>query len=146
MEAFKPPFGPDTVKQILPHRDPFLFVDGVTAMGEKTITGFKEVRADEFFFKGHFPSRPVLPGVLMVEALAQLAGVLTLSRLGDPGKIAFLTGVNDARFRRIVVPGERLDLSVEVVKQKSKICIIKGTASVGGELACEAEIMFALAE
>ena len=82
----------------------------------------------------------------MVEALAQLGGILALSRLGNAGKIAFLTGVNDARFRRVVVPGERLDLSIEVVKQKSRLCIVKGTASVGGELACEAEIMFALAE
>jgi 3-hydroxyacyl-[acyl-carrier-protein] dehydratase len=82
----------------------------------------------------------------MVEALAQLGGVLVLARGGHAGKIAFLTGVNEARFRRQVVPGERLDLGVEIVKQKSRVCVIKGVASVKGELACEAEIMFAFAE
>lgn len=145
MEEFKAPFGKDVIKRILPHREPFLWIDEVTTMEDTRVTGYKDIRAEEPFFKGHFPSRPVLPGVLMIEALAQLGGVLALSRHGNAGKIAFLTGVNETRFRRPVIPGDRLNLSIEVMKQKSKLCIVKGTASVGGELACEAEIMFALA-
>lgn len=146
MQNFKAPFDADTIKRILPHREPFLWLDAVTTMTDTSIRGYKDILASEPFFKGHFPSRPVLPGVLMLEALAQLGGVLALSRCGDEGKIAFLTGVNDARFRRTVVPGDRLELAVELVKQKSKICVVKGTAAVNDALACEAEIMFALAE
>jgi 3-hydroxyacyl-[acyl-carrier-protein] dehydratase len=146
MEEFKAPFGVDTIRRILPHREPFLWLDGVTAMGDLSISGYLNVRAENPVFQGHFPARPVLPGVIMIEALAQLGGVLALSRCGNAGKIAFLTGVNDARFRRPVVPGDRLDLTVEVLKQKSKLCVVKGVASVKGETACEAEIMFVLAE
>lgn len=142
----KLPMDRDAIKRILPHREPFLHVDAVTELGENTIKGYKDVRAAEDFFTGHFPSRPVLPGVLMIEALAQLGGILALGRHGNEGKIAFLTGVNEARFRRPVLPGERLELHAEITRQKSKLCFMKGVAAVAGETACEAEIMFALAE
>lgn len=146
MEEFKAPFGVDTIKRILPHREPFLWLDHISELGESKIAGYKDIRPEEPVFKGHFPSRPVFPGVLMVEALAQLGGLLALSRGGNSGRIAFLTGVNEARFRRPVVPGDRLEMTAEIVKQKAKICVMQGRASVSGETACEAEIMFALVE
>ncbi len=134
------------IKKILPHRDPFIMVDQILEMKDDFIVGVKHLSPDEAFFKGHFPGRPVMPGVLMVEALAQTGGVLVLSKSENRGKIAYLVSVNEARFRRVVVPGEALRLEVKVLKMKSRIGLVHGKAFVGEEIACEAEIMFSLAE
>ena len=138
--------GVEEIKKILPHREPFLFVDGVLEMNEKNIVAMKNVRAEEPFFRGHFPQRAVMPGVLMVEALAQTGGILMLSKPEHKGKIAYLASVTSARFRRIVVPGEQLRLEVEILKYKSRVGVIRGEARVGNEVACETEIMFSFAD
>ena len=140
------PMGIEDIKKILPHREPFLLVDEIIEMSERKVVGLKNVRADEYFFKGHFPQRPVMPGVLMVEALAQTGGVLMLSKPEHRGKLAFLAAVNEARFRRIVSPGEQLRLEVEVLKYKARVGLVKGVAKVGEEVACEAEILFSLGD
>ena len=138
--------GTEEIKKILPHREPFLLVDEILEMNEKSIVGLKHVTGKEDFFRGHFPQRPVMPGVLMVEALAQTGGVLMLSKPEHHGKIAYLASVSSARFRRVVSPGDELRLEVEVLKFKSRVGIVKGVAKVGQEVACEAEIMFSLAD
>lgn len=134
--------GIEEIKKILPHRYPFLFVDRVLEMDERNIVGIKNVTINEPFFQGHFPAKPVMPGVLMVEALAQLGGILMLSRPENKGKLAYLASINQAKFRRIVVPGEQLLLKVELLKMKSKVGMMKGVAEVSGEPTCEAEILF----
>ena len=140
------PMGLEEIKKVLPHRYPFLLVDRVLEMGEKHIVAVKNVSGSEPFFQGHFPQRPVMPGVLMIEAIAQAGGVLMLSKPEHKGKVAFLASVNKARFRRIVSPGDQLRLEVEILKYKSRIGIVKGSAKVDGEVACEVEIMFSLAD
>jgi UDP-3-O-[3-hydroxymyristoyl] N-acetylglucosamine deacetylase/3-hydroxyacyl-[acyl-carrier-protein] dehydratase len=142
----KLPLETEDIKKILPHREPFLFVDRVVEMTEKSVVGIKRVTGREQFFQGHFPQRPVMPGVLMIEALAQAGGVLMLSKPEHRGKIAYLASVNQARFRRVVVPGEELRLEVEVLKFKARVGIVRGIAKVGNDVACEAEIMFSLAD
>lgn len=136
----------EAIQTVIPHRDPFLLIDGVIEMSERTIKGFKNVNPSEPYFKGHFPGRPVMPGVLMIEAMAQLGGVLMLSKSENKGKIAYFASIMSARFRRVVVPGERLDMEVELVKLKSRVGLTKGIAKVGGEVACEAEMMFSMAD
>ena len=140
------PFDTEEIKKILPHREPFLLVDQILEMTERRIVGVKHVTGKEDFFKGHFPQKAVMPGVLMVEALAQTGGVLMLSKPENRGKLAYLAAVKEARFRRVVVPGEDLTLEVEILKFKSRVGLVKGVARVGSEVACEAEIMFSLAE
>lgn len=136
----------EQIKQVLPHRYPFLLVDRVLKMTDTSITGYKNVTANEPFFQGHFPERPVMPGVLMVEALAQLGGIWMLSKSENRGKLAYLVAINSARFRKIVVPGDQLHLEITILKIKSKVGVVKGVAKVGGEEVCDAEIMFSLAE
>jgi UDP-3-O-[3-hydroxymyristoyl] N-acetylglucosamine deacetylase / 3-hydroxyacyl-[acyl-carrier-protein] dehydratase len=136
----------EQIKKVLPHREPFLFVDRIVEMTDKRIVGLKKLTGKEDFFKGHFPQKPVMPGVLMIEALAQVGGVLMLAQKDNQGKIAYLVSVNNARFRRVVSPGEELRLEVDVLKLKSKIGLIKAVAKVGEQTACEAEIMFSLAD
>ena len=145
-ESMKLPMGPEEIKKILPHREPFLLVDEIIEMDGKRIVGLKHVTGKEDFFRGHFPQRPVMPGVLMVEALAQTGGVLMLSKPEHHGKIAYLASVSSARFRRVVSPGDDLRLEVEIIRFKSRVGIVNGVAKVGQEVACEAEIMFSLAD
>ena len=142
----KLPMGLEEIKKILPHREPFLFVDRVIEISEKNIVGIKVLTGREPFFAGHFPRRPVMPGVLMIEALAQAGGVLMLSKSEHRGKIAYLASVNEARFRRVVSPGEELRLEVELLKFKARVGMVRGVAKVGVDVACEAEIMFTLAD
>ncbi len=132
---------------LLPHRPPFLLVDevvavepGVRASGRWHLTG------DEAFFQGHFPQRPTLPGVLMVESLAQLGGVAVLSDPRFAGRLPLFGGIERARFRRQVVPGETLDLEVELGRLSARAGRGHGRALVGGQLACEADVLFVLVD
>lgn len=133
------------IKEIIPHRYPFLLVDKVTEMEEgKRVIGFKNVTINEPFFQGHFPEYPVMPGVLILEALAQVGAIAVLDMEENKGKIGFLAGVDKCRFKRQVVPGDQLQLEVEIIRFKGAIGKGKGIATVNGEVACQAEIMFAI--
>lgn len=133
------------IKDIIPHRYPFLLVDRVTEIEEgKRVVGYKNVSANEPFFQGHFPEYPVMPGVLIVEALAQLGAIGVLGIEENKGKIGFLAGLDRVRFKRQVRPGDQLKLEVEIIRMRGVIGKGKGIAKVDGEVACEAEIMFAI--
>ncbi|MEW6535040.1 MAG: 3-hydroxyacyl-ACP dehydratase FabZ [Candidatus Auribacterota bacterium] len=138
-------FDIEQIKQILPHRYPFLLVDRIIELEPHTrIVGIKNVTVNEEFFQGHFPARPVMPGVLIVEALAQVAGVLMLREPENIGKLAFFMGINNAKFRKPVVPGDQLRLELDVVHWKSRAGKVRGEAKVDGKLVCEAELTFSL--
>ncbi len=135
-----------TLQQLLPHRYPFLLIDRVTAYEpEKSLTAIKNVTINEPFFEGHFPGFPVMPGVLIIEALAQACGTLAiLSRGGrNNNEIYFFVGIDNARFKRQVVPGDQLVFEVEVITHKRDIGKFKAVAKVDGQVAAEAEIMCA---
>ncbi|MFH1847734.1 MAG: bifunctional UDP-3-O-[3-hydroxymyristoyl] N-acetylglucosamine deacetylase/3-hydroxyacyl-ACP dehydratase [Candidatus Omnitrophota bacterium] len=136
----------NVIKRILPHRYPFLLVDKIVSMDEKHIVGIKNVTANEEFFLGHFPGRPIMPGVLIVEAMAQTAGVLMLNKEENFGKLAYFTGIDNVRFRKTVIPGDQLVLDIEITRFRAKVGQAKATAKVDGKLACEANLMFALVE
>ena len=130
----------------IPHRYPFLLVDRVVELvpGQR-IVAIKNVTINEPFFPGHFPGAPVMPGVLIIEALAQAGAVLLLTDIPDrASKLVYFTGIDEARFRRPVVPGDQLRLTMEVLNLRSRSCKMRGTAEVDGELVAEAEIMSAL--
>jgi 3-hydroxyacyl-[acyl-carrier-protein] dehydratase len=130
------------IRQILPHRYPFLLVDRIVEMDETHIVGIKNVTANEPFFQGHFPDFPVMPGVLIVEAMAQTAGVQVLSSIPDRDrKLVFLVSVDGARFRKPVVPGDQLRIEMKVVKRKGTVAKMAGVATVDGVLVAEAEVM-----
>ncbi|KSU60469.1 beta-hydroxyacyl-ACP dehydratase [[Bacillus] enclensis] len=133
------------IKDIIPHRYPFLLVDRITEVEEgKKAVGIKNVTANEEFFNGHFPDYPVMPGVLIVEALAQVGAVAMLKKEENRGRLAFFTGIDKCRFKRQVKPGDQLKLEVEMIRFKGAIGKGKGLATVDGEVACELEMMFAL--
>ena len=135
----------EEIMKILPHRPPFLFVDKITFLEKgKHATGVKYLTMDDYFFKGHFPGRPVMPGVLIVEALAQVGGVLMLSPEENRGKLAFFMSANNIKFRKTVVPGDELMLDVEAGKIKSKTGQVHGKALVEGKVVAEADLMFVL--
>ncbi|WP_078414387.1 3-hydroxyacyl-ACP dehydratase FabZ [Priestia abyssalis] len=135
------------IKEIIPHRYPFLLVDRILEVEEgKSAVGIKNVSANEEFFNGHFPDYPVMPGVLIVEALAQVGAVAMLKKEENRGRLAFFTGIDNCRFKRQVKPGDQLRLEVEMVRVRGSIGKGKAVATVDGEIACEAEIMFALGE
>jgi 3-hydroxyacyl-[acyl-carrier-protein] dehydratase len=133
------------ILKLLPHRYPFLLVDRVLEMEHgKRIRAIKNVTINEPFFMGHFPHRPVMPGVLMLEALAQAAALLSFATEGvtpDSKTVYYFAGIDAARFKRPVEPGDQLVLDVEVLRVKSSIYKYKGTVRVGDEIACEAELM-----
>ena len=135
------------IREYLPHRYPFLLVDRVVELEPgKTIVAYKNISVNEPFFDGHFPDKPVMPGVLIVEALAQTAGILgfrTMNKRPADGSIYYLVGADDVRFKRPVVPGDRLQLEASVVTEKRGIWKFDCRATVDGELACEASILCA---
>jgi 3-hydroxyacyl-[acyl-carrier-protein] dehydratase len=132
------------IQKILPHRYPFLLVDRVTEISDEKIIGYKNVTGNEPFFQGHFPGYPVMPGVLIVEACAQLGGVMLLQKPEYAGKIAFLTGLEGWRFRRQVVPGDTLMMEVTALQLRAQFGRSKAEARVNGELAASGEILFAI--
>lgn len=138
-------FNIEQIKEILPHRYPFLLVDGILELEEgKRAVGIKNVTANEPFFQGHFPQYAVMPGVLIVEALAQTGAVALLHLEQNRGKIGLLAGVDQCRFKEQVRPGDQLRLEVEVIRVKGPIGKAAAKATVNGKVACECEIMFAV--
>ncbi|MFY9611276.1 MAG: 3-hydroxyacyl-ACP dehydratase FabZ [Blastocatellia bacterium] len=136
------------IQAILPHRYPFLLVDRIIEyeLG-KRVVGIKNVSLNEPFFAGHFPGAPVMPGVLIVEAMAQTAGVMMLANLPDrESKLVFFTGIDGAKFRRPVVPGDQLRLELTVLRLRPRYIKLRGEAYVDGELVAEAEISSALVD
>jgi 3-hydroxyacyl-[acyl-carrier-protein] dehydratase len=135
------------ILKYLPHRHPFLLIDRVLAIKEgESITALKNVTVNEAYFVGHFPNRPIMPGVLILEALAQAAGVLaykSTNTLPSDGTLYLFAGIDNARFRRIVEPGDQLRLEVKLLKAKRDIWKLAGSAYVGDELACSAELLSA---
>jgi 3-hydroxyacyl-[acyl-carrier-protein] dehydratase len=140
-----PPFGRDEIESILPHRSPFLLLDEVHELvpGERVTASYR-VPEDGWWFAGHFPDRPVMPGVLIVEAMAQSGAVAVLSEEENRGRIAFFAGIDDCRFKRIVSPGETLMLSCEIDQVRGPIGRGKATAHVGTELAARGTLTFAV--
>lgn len=135
----------EQIQQIIPHRYPFLMVDRITELEEgKRAVGLKNVTINEEYFNGHFPGYPVMPGVLIVEALAQVGAVAMLQKEENRGRLAFFAGIDNCRFKRQVVPGDTLKLEVEITRMRGSIGKGKAIATVEGEVACETEITFAL--
>jgi len=139
------PLDINDIKKILPHRYPFLLVDRVIELEEdKRAVGIKNVTMNEFYFPGHFPDMPIMPGVLIMEALAQVAGVMMLNKRDNKGKYAFFMSMDKVKFRKAVVPGDQLVLETEVLKLRSKTVQVRAVASVDGKVVAEGELMFAL--
>ncbi len=135
------------IQKILPHRYPFLLVDKITEMDEgKSIKGIKNVTVNEPFFQGHFPGNPIMPGVLICEALAQVGAVLLLSMEENKGKLGVFTGINNFKFRRQVVPGDTLELSAELLTYRHGMGKAEVCATVEGQVAAKGEISFAVIE
>ncbi|WP_042386775.1 3-hydroxyacyl-ACP dehydratase FabZ [Clostridium culturomicium] len=133
------------IQEIIPHRYPFLFVDSIESLEPlKRAVGYKNVTMNEYFFQGHFPQEPVLPGVIIIEALAQVGAIALLYDEKFRGKIAYFGGIKNARFREKVVPGDRLRLEVEIIKMKGPMGIGQATAKVGDKVVCQAELTFAV--
>ena len=138
------PFGRETIEQIIPHREPFLFLDEVLELEPgRRVVARKHVRGDEWFFPGHFPGRPIMPGVIMVEALAQTGAVAVLAEEENRGKLALFAGIDGVRFKRIVEPGDELVLTCELETVRGPIGRGKATARVGDELAVRGTLTFA---
>jgi len=134
------------IMEILPHRYPFLLVDRIIECDdEKRIVGIKNLTVNELFFQGHFPGHPVMPGVLQMEALAQVAGILLNRLFGGEGKISYFAAIDNARFRRPVIPGDQLRLEVDIIKAKPRLSKVHAKAFVGDQLASSADLMFSSA-
>ena len=136
------------ILDILPHRYPFLLVDRILEIEKgKRAVGLKNVTVNEPFFQGHFPGRPIMPGVLILEAMAQVGGILLLHDIENRHeKLIYFTGIEQAKFRRPVVPGDQLRLDVEILKLRSWTCKLRASATVEGQLAAEAEILSAMVD
>ena len=134
------------IENIIPHRDPFLLIDEILEIEPgKRIKGVKHVSEEEYYFKGHFPGNPIMPGVLQVETIAQAGAVAVLILPENKGKLVLFAGIDKARFKRMVKPGDELIIEVEIESFRRNIGKGKGKATVDGKLACAADIMFALA-
>jgi 3-hydroxyacyl-[acyl-carrier-protein] dehydratase len=137
----------DQIKEIIPHRYPFLLVDTILELEPGTrAVGVKNVTVNEPFFQGHFPEYPVMPGVLIVEAMAQVGAVAILSVEENKGRLAFFAGLDNVRFRQQVRPGDTLHMEVEIQSFRRNIGKGKGIAKIGDKVVCEAELMFALGD
>lgn len=139
------PFGRETIEQIIPHRDPFLFLDEVLELvpGDRVLARL-QVREEMWFFPGHFPDRPIMPGVIMVEALAQAGAVAALTVEANRGKLALFAGIDDLRFKRLVTPGDELLLECVLEAARGPVGKGKAKATVGGQLAVRGTLTFAL--
>ena len=139
------PFGREVIEEILPHRDPFLLVDEVVELEPgRRVVARRRVAAEDWWFPGHFPQRPVMPGVLIVEAMAQTGAVAVLVEEENRGRIAFFAGIDDCRFKRVVEPGDTLTLVCEIDQVRGPIGRGKATAHVGAELAARGTLTFAV--
>ena len=138
-------YNKEQIKEISPHRDPFLLIDEVESMEEgKEIVAIKHVDPSEYYFEGHFPQEKVMPGVLIIEALAQAGAVAILSMEQNRGKIAYFGGIKEAKFRTKVVPGDTLRLEVKIDRLRSSAGTGIGVAMVGDKVACQCHLMFAI--
>ncbi|MEX3743656.1 MULTISPECIES: 3-hydroxyacyl-ACP dehydratase FabZ [Lysinibacillus] len=132
------------IQEVIRHRYPFLLVDRVLELEEgKRAVAIKNVTINEEFFNGHFPNYPVMPGVLIVEALAQVSAIIMLTKEGNQGRLGLLAGIDNCRFKKQVKPGDQLRLEVEITRLKGVIGKGRGIATVDGEIACETELIFA---
>jgi 3-hydroxyacyl-[acyl-carrier-protein] dehydratase len=137
----------DAIREILPHRYPFLLVDRIEELETERVVGIKNVTVNEPFFAGHFPDYPVMPGVLIIEAMAQVAGVLVLSGIPDrKNKLVLLAGVDGAKFRKPVRPGDQLRMEMKVLRSRATMAKVSGIATVDGVVVAEAEILCVLAD
>ncbi len=135
----------EEIKQIIPHRDPFLFLDEVIELEPlNRAVGIKYITEDEYYFKGHFPGKPVMPGVIVIESLAQVGAVIILSHPDHAGKLIYFTGIKNAKFRRSVVPGDKLMLECKITKIRTNFGFGEAKAYVDGKLVCEGNISFAI--
>ena len=137
------------IMEMIPHRHPFLMIDRVVdAVADKRATGVKDVSPDEYYFKGHFPARPVMPGVLIIEAMAQTAAVLVVHTLGreSEGKLVYFMSIDKAKFRKPVLPGDRVEFHMTKTNRRRNMWWYSGRAMVDGALVCEAEIAAMIAE
>jgi beta-hydroxyacyl-ACP dehydratase FabZ len=139
--------GPLEIREVLPHRYPFLLVDRIVEMGDMSITGIKNVTVNEPFFEGHFPQKPVMPGVLIIECMAQVAGVLIGKKVHDSyKKLMFLASIESAKFRRTVEPGDQLRIEVLITRFRPSAAKVDGKATVDGAVVAEAELMCAIVD
>lgn len=136
----------DDILKVLPHRYPFLLVDRVEEVSEGKVKGYKCVSFNEPFFQGHFPGKPIMPGVLIIEAIAQVGAFLILAKPEYTDKMAYFAGIDKARFRKPVYPGDKLEIETVLLRFRGVVGKIKGTAFVNGELVTEAEITFSLVD
>ena len=141
------PLDIDAIREILPHRYPFLLVDRIDELEADRVVGIKNVTVNEPFFAGHFPDYPVMPGVLIIEAMAQVAGVLVLSGIPDrKSKLVLLAGVDGAKFRKPVRPGDQLRMEMKILRSRASMAKVSGVATVDGTIVAEAEMLCVLAD